>query len=239
MKKSILILVFFAVTNLFGQEAKKFDYQVDFGTTFSIPYKKTVEVMQNFEGHPITNYSSNFGGFCELFVSYCLNSKFAINSGLNFNYNRLKINDLRGIFVKKGYLSTSYLSLPILINYQISNEIPLSFSVGTSLSLLLNTTEKGTVSVDTSKVISEYPEPGLIDIHQDYNHNITKGYATFDIAITSQVGYQLKINEKFNGVIFTRFNYGLKDVIEKYLATASSATYWKNYNLMIGFGIKF
>jgi len=232
MKKSILILVFFAVTNLFGQEAKRFDYQVSCGTTVSMPYPKIFELWK-FEGSPIIEYSSDFGYFCEFLVSYHINSKLTVNMGLNYNYNRVKVNFISEVFKDIGNRTNSYVSLPVFMSYRI-DKIPLSFSVGTYLGLLTNANEKGTISIDTAKVVLPDGSSFELEPIEKYDRNIKDVYDKFDFGISSQVDYQLKISEKLNGVIFTRFNYGLKNVIADKNAWA-----WKNYNLMIGLGIKF
>ena len=141
---AILILGLLIFDNSFGQDFKKIDYQFDFGTTLTIPYKKSIEIWPEFDGHPKTDYSSAFGYYFELMISYHFNSKIAINSGFNYNYNTLKINDKIGLTENKGSLTSSYLNLPILVKYRLSNNIPISISAGPYLGLMISANEKGT-----------------------------------------------------------------------------------------------
>ncbi|MCK4663201.1 MAG: PorT family protein [Bacteroidales bacterium] len=241
MKYIILITGIIAVTNLFGQEFKKIDYQVDFGTTFSIPYKKTIEIWTNIEGHPKTDYSSGFGYFFEFMISYNINTNLAIISGLNYNLNKFEIYDKIGLTESKGDLTSSYLHLPILINYSVSDKLPISISAGTYLEFLINAREKGTSYIDTAGfVFGDVPDPVIVAIEpvQDYNNDIKKNYKDFDFGLSVQLDYKLTLSDRLLCVVFSRFNYGLLDVITNDIQVNSSASKWKNYNLLIGIGLK-
>lgn len=53
-----------------------------------------------------------------------------------------------------------------------------------------------------------------------------------------QLEYEVKLSQSIHGVILTRFNYGIKNVLTNDLMNNSSAKEWKNYNVMVGFGLK-
>jgi Outer membrane protein beta-barrel domain len=235
MRQLITLLGLFYLTNIFGQEFKKINYQIDIGTTLTVPYKKTIEVMTEYEGHPVTDYSSNMGYFFEFLISYNINTKFSIESGLNYNYSKLKINSSIGFTDNKGHLTSSYIGLPIMIKYRALDY--LSIACGPYFGLLLSVKEKGTSYIDTSAFI--YPggdlDPGfqIIEPVQGYNNDITERYKDFDFGLSGQVTYDIKLGDKLTGLIFTRFNYGLINCI------VDDINYkWKNYNLIIGLGIK-
>ena len=236
----ILILGLISFGEIYSQDFKKINYQLDFGTTLTIPYKNTIEIWPEFEGHPQTDYSTNFGYFLEALISYNLNSKYSISTGLNYNLTSLKINDKIGLTENKGNLTNSFLTLPVLIKYRLSDKIPITISAGPYLGLLISANEKGTSYIDTAGFIFADPDPILESIEpiQKYDTDIKKDYTSIDYGISIQLDYEIKLSQGLKGVILTRFNYGLKDVLTNDLVNNSSANDWKNYNFMIGFGLK-
>lgn len=245
MKKilTILILGQLTLSNAFAQDLKKIDYQIDIGTTLTIPYKKTSEKWPEIEGHPQTDYSSNIGYFLEFLISYNLNSTYSIGTGLNYNYNSLKVSDKIGLFENKGNITSSNLTLPIIFKYRISEKIPLSISAGTYASFLIGSNDKGTAYYDTTGIIFTDPngDPLIPDIETEieYDNNIKGDYTSMDFGLLFQLDYDFEIKTGLNGVIISRFNYGLINVVSDDLDNYNSASDWKNYNLLIGFGIKF
>ena len=236
----ILLLGLISLVEIYAQDFKKISYQLDFGTTLTIPYKKTIEVMPEFAGHPQTDYCSDFGYFLELFISYKLNSKYSISTGLNYNYTVLDINDKIGLIENKGNLTNSYLTLPFMIKYRLYEKIPITISAGPYLSMLISANEKGTSYTDTSRFVIYAPDPVTESIEpiQKYDTDIKKDYTSIDYGASLQLAYEVKISQAIHGVILTRFNYGLKNVLTNNLMNNSSAKEWKNYNVMLGFGLK-
>ncbi|TCO09636.1 outer membrane protein with beta-barrel domain [Natronoflexus pectinivorans] len=236
----ILILGLFTIGEISAQDFKRINYQLDFGTTLTIPYKSTIEIWPEIDKHPHTDYSPNFGYFLEVMISYNLNRKYSINTGLNYNYTALGISDKIGLFENKGNLTNSYLTFPVLIKCRLSNKLPISISTGPYLSLLISANEKGTTYIDTAGFIFDDPDPLLESIEpiQKYNTDVKKNYSAIDYGISLQLDYDIKLSQRLNGVVLTRFNYGLKNVLTNDLVNNSSANDWKNYNFMIGFGVK-
>ncbi len=241
MKKIFIILILGLISTgeVFAQNSKKINYQFDFGTTLTIPYKSTIEIWPELDGHSQTDYNSDFGYFLEFLVSYSLNSKYAITTGLTYNHSSTKIYDQIGLFENKGNLTNSYISIPILFKYRPTKRLPLSISVGPYLGYLIKANEKGTSTIDTTGLIFFEPEP-IFDsgTTHEYETDILKDYSSFDYGLSIQLEYEIKISQILNGIILTRFNYGLKNVLTNDLVNNSSASNWKNYNLMIGFGLK-
>ena len=50
-------------------------------------------------------------------ISYNMNEKIFINSGLNCNSTSIGINDKIGLFENKGKLLTSFLNVPLLVGF--------------------------------------------------------------------------------------------------------------------------
>jgi hypothetical protein len=240
MKLLFTILAVLATISAFGQNFKKIEYQFDLGSTITIPFKKTIELWPEFKGHPKTDYNFDLGYFLEFLISYNFNQKVAIISGLNFNYNNLKIDDNVGFVESKGDLTISYLHLPVLVNYQLFNHIPLTLSTGPYLGLLLAANEKGTSYIDTTGFVylETNPEFQPVNSIQNYSREVKNNYTSFDFGLTLQGNYKIKLNQRLEGMVFARLNYGLKDVITNKVESYNTASYWRNYNLLIGLGIK-
>ncbi len=240
----IIIIFLFSQSENYGQENKKFSYQFDIGTTLTIPYKSTVEfqTLLPINGSNKTSYKTDFGYFIEILSDYNINEKVSITSGLNYNYISYKINDGEGIITSEGKLNNSYLSIPLLFNYQLSEKIPISISAGTYFGLLLFAQEKGTSYLDTSKIIVVDPNDPLLQPEQDYENNITEDYYSVDYGALLQLEYEFNLNKKISGVLLSRFSYGLKNVLSSDLSNRktmhSATTEWKNYNILIGIGVK-
>ncbi|MFO7862988.1 MAG: outer membrane beta-barrel protein, partial [Salinivirgaceae bacterium] len=112
---AVLILGLFSIGEFYGQDFKKVQFQVDFGTTLTLPYIKSIETLPHFDRNPQTDYGSDFGYFFEILMSYNFNSNYAISTGLNYNYLSLKITDKAGFIENKGELTNSYLTFPVFI----------------------------------------------------------------------------------------------------------------------------
>ncbi len=239
MKQILLILGLFSTLEIFGQDFKKMNYLIDVGTTLSIPYKKTIEIWPDIENHPQTDYSSDIGYFLDLKIQYNINTNYAIISGLNYNHSSIKTDDKTGLIENKGNISTTYLNIPLLLKYQLFNSFPLSVAAGPYLGILMNVKEKGTTSVDISNLLYYESDPLIYYVSdQKYENDIKKDYTKIDLGIGVELNYEIKLSSKLAGVIMTRFNYGFMNVLTNDLANYSSADKWKNYNLLIGFGIK-
>jgi hypothetical protein len=238
MKYFFTIILLFTATYFFGQDFKKINYQLSFGTTVTIPYKKSIEIWPEVDGHPRTEYGSNFGYFSEFLIFYNINKKISINSGLNYNYSRLKINDKIGFVESKGNITSSYIQIPVLISYHLSDKLPISISSGPYLGLLISAKEKGTSYIDNTIIGSGDPAMYLLEPVYEYDNIIRKDYSSIDVGLSMQINYEIRIGENLTGVILTRFNYGLVDVMTNEIVNKNTASEWKNYNLMIGLGIR-
>jgi hypothetical protein len=242
MKLIITLLLFISTLISFGQDFKIFEYEINLGTNISIPYKWTIETMPNFEGHPETDYRPGIGYFFEFITSYHLNTRASLYSGLNLNGTLLHIHDKLGLLESIGKIKTTYISVPILINYRFSDNSPFSFSLGPYFGFIISAREIGTTTFDTAGfIIDDDSDPIIdsIDPIQDYDNDIKKNFRSLDFGVSAQYDYEFEISDSFLGVIFTRFNYGLLNVITNDIYTKGTADKWKNYNLVLGVGLKF
>ncbi|HBH49170.1 MAG TPA: hypothetical protein DDX98_11045, partial [Bacteroidales bacterium] len=153
MRIKITLFGLLICIGLSAQNEKRTDIQFDFGTTISIPYKRTVETMIEVEGHPETHYKPGFGYFIEVLLTYNFNSKFGLQSGLNFNQNQLKTTDKIGLRESKGTLNKTYINLPILIRYKIAESSSFTFSGGAYIGILINANQNGVSIIDTANMV--------------------------------------------------------------------------------------
>jgi hypothetical protein len=237
----ILFLGLLSTGETLAQDLKKVNYQIDFGTTLSMPYKKTIEVWPELENHPETNFAAGWGYFFEMILSVPINSRNSILTGLNYSHLSTKVDDINGAFEQRGTITSSYITLPLLFKYRLSEKIPVSIASGPYFSYLAGAKEKGYTYFDNSDLDPETPDPVFdsIEPKQNYNRDIKKNYTSTDYGLAVQLDYEISVWEKYNLLILTRFNYGLKDVITNNLVTINPASDWKNYSLMFGAGFKF
>lgn len=246
IRKILIISVIILISHYenYGQEGKRLNFQVDFGTSITLPYKTSVEyqTLLPISGSYKTNYETDFGYFAEILSIYKVKEKISLTTGLNYNYISYKINDGIGIMTSEGNLKNSYLNIPLFLNYRISEKIPVSISTGTYLGILLYAQEKGTMYLDTTNIIVVDPNDPLLKPEQQYNNEIKDDYFSVDYGILFQLEYEFSFSEKISGVFLSRFNYGLKNILssgmDKQQTEHSAAYEWKNYNILVGIGIK-
>ncbi len=239
-KTIVIILLLFGYFENYGQEQKKFSAQFDIGTSISIPYKSsvTIRTLLPTTGSSKTEYQTNIGYIGEILGNYNINNNISISSGLNYKSISYKINDGEGIIKSTGTLNTSYINIPLLLNYKFSDNFPVSISAGTYIGFLIFAREKGTTYIDTSLITVTDPNDPILNSSSNYDDNIKKAYSPVDYGISLQFKGELNQNEKASVIIFSRFNLGLKNIRSG--CTDHSAMYkWENYNIVIGIGIKY
>ena len=238
----VILLVFFIISSVNGQEDKKWNFQLNFGTTITIPYVKSEENNFVFNGQIVNteriNYSSGFGYFAEFITSYNFNSKLALMFGANYSNLSFNINSELELQTNKGTITTSNIHLPLLAKYKLIEKIPISISFGPYLRILTSANEKGTIYLDTTGMNIADPNDPLLRPETDYTNDIKENYKKYDYGLSLQLDYEITISNKFKGVIITRFNYGLRNVIEHHSSNINIPNEWNNYNFDIGIGIK-
>ena len=242
--KQILIVFLVLVISLSvkSQDDKKWDFQLNLGTTLTVPFKKTDENYITYKEQIIDteeiNYSSGFGYFAEFTTSYILNPKFSFLIGFSYSNISFKIDSKLGIQNNKGNITTSNIHFPLSVKYKLLKKIPISVSFGAYLRILTSANEKGTVSYDTKDFVLADPNDPLFPRDFDYESNIKNNYEEYDYGLSLQLDYEINISDKFKGIILTRFNYGLKNVINNQSIGINTPKEWNNYNFDIGIGIK-
>ena len=224
----LLLILSLLLFDAAAQDNKKIEFQIGAGTNLSIPYKKQIVISIPFGNLPAKEYNSRFGYFAECLVTYNFNDRIGVNSGLNYSLNN--INE----FVDFDDISTdynlrfSYFQIPVLLKYQLHNNLPLSVYVGPYFGFLVSAREKGKISGLFTWTLGD---PVFEEIEVD--NDIKEYYSNFDMGLSFRIDYSITLNEKLNGMVFTGFNMGLTNTIE------NKSYEWRNYGLILGLGIKF
>jgi len=231
----ILLLAFTSLAGSMAQAIKKINYQVNIGSTISFPYEKSVSYMPGTYQASQTDYSSDIGYFAELMLTYNMTNRYAISTALNYTYSAVGVNDKIGAFHSKGKIATSYLNIPLLFKYRLTEKVPLSLGAGPYIGFLLTANESGTTHIDIAALTMLEPEH--IEPTEAYDTSIKENYTTIDYGLSLQLDYEIKLSAGLKGVVLTRFNYGLKNTLTCDQAHNSTARNWKNYNVMLGLGL--
>ena len=228
MKQIILILIVLFSTNIYAQELKKVEYELNLGTSISIPYQKTIDKTTDFGQRFIIKSSSNIAYFGELLYQYNFTPKIAISSGFNFSQYKWKSNFQSELTERKGTVKESYLNFPFLFQYQPFGNIPVYLSAGPYIGVLLSAKETGSNLSD----LPLYDTDGnIVEANSNFEYDVKQAFKSYDFGLSTKIKYKIKINSKIACVFFCRFNYGLMDVRKDEIIE------WKNYNLMTGIGL--
>ncbi len=241
MRIRLTILGLLIISSISAQDIKRFDFQFDIGTNLAIPSTRSYETMVEIEGHPETKYQPGLGYFAEILMTYNFNNSLGLQSGINYNQSRLRVKDKTGLIENNGDIKTTYINLPILIKYRFSKSSPFTAAVGAYLGLILNANQNGVSIIDTAGfVVIPGDEPPIVEPKTNYSDDIKSNFKDFDFGMTLEIGYEFTLSEKFSGLFFSRFNYGLLDVKsdEFYGGSKYTIDKWHNIGLTIGLGIK-
>jgi hypothetical protein len=214
--------------------AKKTSYRISLGTTVSLPYRSTEEIWPDFANHPIAYYHSQYGYFAEALVDYRFTPKLTLSSGLNWNTTNLDIDEKSGIATSNYIRSTTYLTLPMYVNYRFSKKIPLMLSAGPYVGYLIKAKEEGTTFLDTDTLLLHDPDPLLEDSNYGFSDDVTSNFNTIDIGLSIGLDFDFKISQTLGGLITTRYVTGFTNTINSDVRME-----WKNRSIQIGLGIVF
>ncbi|MCG8582658.1 MAG: PorT family protein [Bacteroidales bacterium] len=239
MKYSHFIICFLLIlsADISSQESSKLNYQLNAGTSISIPYKKSISTFTHIENHPRMNYSSAFGYFIEAMVSYDLNETFLVMTGINYNHNTLDFKEKAGAFEINSNISSSYIDIPIMFGLKLGD---MSLSAGPYLGFVISAKEKGTSFIDTTGLITMDPDDSSFDeieTTQHYDRDNKRHYKPIVWGLAAQIDYEFKLTYKLKGVLLTRLNYELTSVIKKD-QSMNLPDNWKDSSVMVGFGVK-
>lgn len=233
MNKLFLTLIGIVILfRISGQEINRFNYQVNIGTNISIPYKETVDI---YNSSAILEYKSDFSYFFDFILDYHLNNRMNINIGVSYLNTRIKRYGYYGPTEYDGTLASNFIGIPLEINYQILENIPIRIGFGPYLNFLLNSKEEGTMYIDTTGFPYD-PVLETFETIQKYEYDRMYQFNPLDFGVFAKIEYEYKLNEKASLVVFSKFNFGLVNSIKE--RSRYSYYEWRNYNLLLGIGIK-
>ena len=220
------------IFDLSGQELNNYAYIVDFGKSFTVPYKNAIFIDYcHCNSQHDEKYLSSSGLFVDIWLDRNLKNGFGITSGLILDENVLKTNRNLLSFYENGTLKSIYLTVPVIIMYNISYKLPISINIWPYFSFLLNSTEKGIGHLRGSGQLYSYNYSNY-DYNRKFNGN---AYIPIDFGVISQLNYNFMIKRYFSISFFSRLNLGLINVSQN---TYLGEYIWKNYNLMFGLGLR-
>jgi hypothetical protein len=219
--------------NSSAQDYKKLSFQIDMGATVSIPNQsKVIQPTNQIE----TSYLPCSGYFGELLGSFRFTEKASIQSGINYNFSRQRITDKIDIQENKGRIKKSYLQVPILLKYRISNKQPFNIGIGFYIGFLLQAEKEGGLTASSTIynniIIPTYAR--TIDM------NIKSSYHEYDYGISFQTDYELSLKNQHALTFLLRCNYGLTDITSEKSQpeVGYKAVYTRNISLYFGVGYR-
>jgi hypothetical protein len=224
MKYIILGIVLLISICSYGQDIKKMDYQLDVGSTFTIPYKHITDV-----NLVTTKYNCGVGFFTEMNFCYNINDKYSLAGGVNYSFCNLKTDYTIGAERLKLNVLSQSINVHLEFRFKAFASKPFFVRGGGYVGTILSTKEKGTQYIDTTKLHPINIPPFQTTI--DYNRTLDNGFI-LTYGLSARVDYIIKMNDKIGLVVFLKFSYGW--------------SYWKqyketnkdlNYNLLFGIGI--
>ena len=138
----------FVSIKLNGQELKnKIHYNLNLGTSFSVPYKATIHENCNCNDSYKADYKSSFGYNASVLIDYILSRHYQLSFGIIFNQSKINVErelyDVTLWAKDIGYLKASYLTVPLLFKYEILTKLPMSVGIGPYYSYLVKSRVKG------------------------------------------------------------------------------------------------
>jgi hypothetical protein len=240
MIKKIIVLVFITITltfNSYAQDFKKLSFQFDAGATVSIPNYNKSEYLTNITDHPETTYLPCSGFFGEIIGTYQLSKKTSLQSGINYSFFRQRIVDEIGNEERKGRIKRSYLQLPVLFRYKLSNNHPLNIGIGPYLGYLTHAKRKGGLVVEY--IVPLWNEWYAIPTEAD-EMDLKSGYYEYDFGLTLQGDYAIALKNQHALLLLLRFNYGLMDITSDKSSPeiGYEERYTRNISLLFGIGYR-
>ena len=160
-------------------------------------------------------------------------SNFSLAIGINYNANRYKVKHEYEYFRYDGIMYSSYVNIPLLLNYKIPTTQQFSVSAGIFLGYRVSTFDRfELVTKEGFSLLNSNPNY-LIN---EYKVTHPRRFEKENYGLILQADYEYKLNQRLSAVVFGRFNYGLKNTIKK-LRYEYNNRIWKTYDIALGFGL--
>lgn len=219
-------VVFLISADIASQSLKeRIDFQFNIGSTFTLPLTNTAKQWPDIIGTPEVKYTAKIGYYTEFNLSYKVFKKYSVITGLSLNYKAFNKIDYMGYITNEGNFVGYWMSLPLLLDYRVSETLPLHIAIGPSLNYLFYAKEEGTTTFASP---IELPQ-------NDYSYKIKK--QEMDVAIALRLAYDIKLSEKMTGVITGKYEYQFSNSFQTEDVHILSG--WDKVFTSIGFGVKF
>jgi len=232
MKNLIFAMVLLLSVSTYGQGTKKFNYQLNAGSTLSIPYNKLIS---NNYGRYQKSYC-NAGFFAEGHLIYNITNRYSLLTGINYEYNNLRINSVLGAETLKVTIYSQRINLPVEFRCKVLALKPIYICAGGYIGTGISKKERGTRYIDFSMLHEIDPNDPLLNSTQiqesPYSRDYHNGF-TLTYGLSARIEYILKMNDKTGMVVFSGCSYGWSNSTENNFKTEKDL----NFLAKLGVGI--
>ena len=171
----------------------------------------------------------NFG----MLFNYQLNSLIIIQTEINFEQKGFKYQEILLGGGRKGDYQTSYVTIPIIVHYEVGNKVKYYGLTGLYFGILAKVENYTSLSTTSSPYITVY----------DLSYDPSNIFEKIEFGGIIGLGAKIPICDKVNLIIETRYNFGLTKITENIEADEKNPDSFQNvYNrsitLSLGFAYK-
>ena len=246
MRKLFLILILgvLSINLALGQKDNKVSFQFNLASNLSIPYDNKIffepcySRISDQDNYLYTDFSSQWGYLVEALLDININKHFSILTGLNYNANRIKVNYEHEPYRIDAIMYSSYINIPLFLKYKIHKVPQLSISGGVFLGFHIKTYER--MEFKTKEGYSPITD-GYYFFKKEYQYILSDNYTKVNYGVMLQTDYEYQLSRKLTGIVFCRFNYGLKNTIktnQDHSNLNRNMEKWRIYDLAFGLGLK-
>jgi|AntAceMinimDraft_17_1070374.scaffolds.fasta_scaffold12244_3 hypothetical protein len=230
---SIIIFLFFCFVSTKAQDNKNLNHKLSLGI------KQGISISDTYGGSDLDVFqikkSERIGITFGATGIYSFSDIFSLKIGLNYEQKGFKTemwednitfsSDSGGSYTCKnsyfGWDVTNkydYLTMPVLANIHFGKKFKVFFETGTYYGFILSARYNGyhDCYIDPEDA-THFEGQNITPGHNktEYNTNMREGMTKFNLGLTFGTGIQILIKNKFNLLVYTRYNYGLTRIYKK------------------------
>lgn len=168
-----------------------------------------------------------------IFFNFQLNSHFALQTEINLEQKGFKYQESNLGGARKGDYQTSYITIPLLIQYEVGNKVKYFGLTGLYFGVLARVENYTSQSTTSSAVLIVY----------DLSYDPSNIFEKFEFGGVIGLGASLPMCDLINVIIETRYNFGLTKITENNEANENNPdsfqnVYSRSITLSLGFTYK-
>ena len=159
-----------------------------------------------------------------ILFNYQLNSIISLQTEINFEQRGFKYQEIYAGGGRKGDYQTSYVTIPIIVQYVVGNKVKYYGLTGLYFGILAKVENYTSLSSTSSPVLMVY----------DLSYNPSNIFNKFEFGGLVGLGTKITMCDKVNLLIETRYNFGLTKAAENNEVTEHNPDIFQNvYNRSI------